>query len=155
MYQKILVPFDGSATSEQGLAEAVKLSALTGARIRLIHVVDPLSYAIGAGSFAGYSGDIFDMLRTTGQKILDAARAKVEQADVPVDAVLRDSVAARVCDQVIDEVKAWPADLVVLGTHGRRGIGRMLLGSDAEHIVRLAPVPVLLVRAHPPTPSGA
>jgi nucleotide-binding universal stress UspA family protein len=48
---------------------------------------------------------------------------------------------------VIEQAKAWGADLIVIGTHGRRGVGRLLLGSDAEQIVRMAPVPVLLVRA--------
>jgi len=53
---------------------------------------------------------------------------------------------ARVADLIVDETVAAKADLIVIGTHGRRGVGRLLLGSDAEQILRLAPVPVLLVR---------
>ena len=70
-----------------------------------------------------------------------------------VDTVLKDSFAGRVSDLVIKEAGAWPADLIVLGTHGRRGLGRLFMGSDAEAIVRSAPVPVLLLRAKAPPPA--
>ena len=66
---------------------------------------------------------------------------------VAVDAVLLESFAARVSDLVVEQALGWKADLIVIGTHGRRGVRRMLLGSDAEQILRQAPVPVLLVRA--------
>jgi nucleotide-binding universal stress UspA family protein len=71
----------------------------------------------------------------------------VEKADIPVDTVLADTLQGRVCDLVIDEANRWKADLIVIGTHGRRGPGRLAMGSDAEQILRLAPAPVLLVRA--------
>jgi nucleotide-binding universal stress UspA family protein len=146
MYQKILVPIDGSATSARGLQEAIKLARLTGARLRLLHVVDELALATGLEAATMMTGDMMQLLREGGEKMLAKARARVEKAGIPVDTLLRDSLAGRVCDQVVDQAKAWRADLIVLGTHGRRGVGRMLLGSDAEMIVRLASVPVLLVR---------
>jgi len=148
MYERILVPVDGSPTSQRGLAEALAVARLTGAKLRLIHVIDQPFFAMGADAYAGYSVDLFALLREGGQKILDAAKAQVEAAGVALDgAVLRDDLSGRVCDIVVDEAKAWPADLVVIGTHGRRGAGRLLLGSDAEQILRLAPAPVLLVRS--------
>ena len=147
MYQRILVPVDGSPTSNRGLAEAIALARLTGARLRLVHVVDELSFAIGAGALAGYSGDYITLLRDGGAEILDAAKAQVEAAGLPVDTLLRDSFAGRVCDHVVEAAKAWDAQLIVIGTHGRRGAGRVFMGSDAEQILRQAPVPVLLVRA--------
>ena len=73
--------------------------------------------------------------------------------DLQVDTALKDSFAGRVCDLVIAEADAWNADLIVLGTHGRRGAGRLLMGSDAENVVRGARVPVLLLRSA--IPSGA
>lgn len=147
MYQRILVPVDGSPTSDRGLAEAIALAKLTGARLRLVHVVDELSFAIGAGALSGYAGDYITLLRDGGAEILDAAKAQVEAAGLPVDTLLRDSFAGRVCDHVVEAAKAWDAQLIVIGTHGRRGAGRMFMGSDAEQILRQAPVPVLLVRA--------
>jgi nucleotide-binding universal stress UspA family protein len=147
MYNRILVPVDGSPTSSRGLQEAIKLARLTGARLRLMHVVDELALASGLEAATMMTGDMMQLLREGGARLLAKARARVEKAGVPVDSVLCDSLAGRICDQVVDQAKSWRADLIVLGTHGRRGVGRMLLGSDAEMIMRLAPVPVLLVRA--------
>jgi len=148
MYQRILVPIDGSPTAERGLAEAIKLGRLTGAQLRLVHVVDELSFALSASQgMATMTGDVLDMLREAGAEILAQGAASVRAAGLQVDTVLKDSFAGRVSDLVIREAGAWPADLIVLGTHGRRGVGRLFLGSDAETIVRSAPVPVLLLRA--------
>lgn len=151
MYQRILVPVDGSPPSNRGLAEAIQLAKLTGARLRLISVVDVFVVAMEMGVDAGYAGDILPLMREGAEKTLAVARAEVEAAGVSVDTVLREDFAARVCDVIVDEAKAWDAELIVIGTHGRRGVGRLLLGSDAEQILRLAPVPVLLVRAAEPT----
>ena len=60
---------------------------------------------------------------------------------------LCETFGARVCDLVVEQAREWKADLIVIGSHGRRGMSRLFLGSDAELVVRLAPVPVLLVRA--------
>ena len=147
MYQRILVPVDGSATSNRGLAEAISLAKLTGARLRLINFVDVFSVAMKANAVADCSGDLIPLMREGGQTILAVARDQAEAAGVSVDAVLREGFAARVSDVVVDEAKAWSAELIVIGTHGRRGVGRLVLGSDAEQVLRTAPVPVLLVRA--------
>jgi len=147
MYQRILVPVDGSPTANRGLTEAIALAKLTGARLRLINVVDIYSFAMESNAFAGYSGDLIPLMREGGQKILATARAQAEAAGVSADTALREGFAGRVSDLVIDEAKAWAAELIVIGTHGRRGVGRLLLGSDAEQILRMAPVPVLLVRS--------
>ena len=63
-----------------------------------------------------------------------------------MDSVLLDTYGTRLSELVVKQVEEWGADLIVLGTHGRRGVGRLLLGSDAEQIVRTATVPVLLIR---------
>jgi nucleotide-binding universal stress UspA family protein len=147
MYQKILVPVDGSPTSSRGLQEAIKLAKLTGAQLRLMHVVDEISFATGMEAATMMTGEMLQLLREGGEQILKKAKARVEKAGLRVDTVLCDSFAGRVCDQVIEQATKWRAGLIVLGTHGRRGMGRLLLGSDAEMIVRMAAVPVLLVRA--------
>ena len=147
MYERILVPFDGSATAARGLAEAVKLARITGAGLRLIHVVDELSFALAASEGLTFTGDMLSLLREGGAAILAEGAASARATGLTVETVLKDSFAGRVCDLVIDEARSWPADLIVLGTHGRRGVGRMFMGSDAENIVRSAPIPVLLIRA--------
>jgi len=147
MYQRILVPVDGSTTSTLGVDEAIKLAKLTGASLRLIHVVDALTMTTGLVPYAYYSGEVPPRAKEVGEQILEQARTRVAASGVKVDTFLFDSLLPRVSETVIEQAKAWNADLIVIGTHGRRGVGRVLLGSDAEQIVRMAPVPVLLVRA--------
>lgn len=147
MYQRILVPIDGSTTSNFGLDEAIKLAKLTGASLRLIHVVDALTITTGSLASAYYADEVPPQKKEVGEQILEQARTRVAASGVKVDTFLLDSVLPRVSEAIIEQAKAWKADLIVIGTHGRRGVGRMLLGSDAEQIVRVAPVPVLLVRA--------
>ncbi|MBV8036885.1 universal stress protein [Roseateles sp.] len=146
MYQRILVPTDGSTTSEKGLTEAITLAKLSGGRIRLIHVVDAMSVAIGADGFASYAAEVLPLLRDAGNQILQGARGRVEAAGIEVDDTLREVLSGRVADQIVEEAAAWKADLIVIGTHGRRGVRRLFLGSDAEQILRSATVPVMLVR---------
>ena len=85
-------------------------------------------------------------LARSGRAVLDAARRSAKQLGVEAEIVLREPLTKRVADEVLSEAKRWRADLIVMGTHGRRGLRRLVLGSDAEHIVRMAAVPVLLVR---------
>lgn len=147
MYRNILVPVDGSPTSNAGLAEAIQLARQVGARIRLLHVVDPMPLAVSAEGFGVMSIDVLSLLKESGQQVLAQAKAQVDAAGIPVDMLLIDSPNGRLSDHVAAQAREWPADLIVIGTHGRRGIGRMLLGSDAEQVLRHAPVPVLLYRA--------
>jgi len=147
MYQRILVPVDGSATSDKGLDEAIKLAKLTGASLRLIHVVDVMMFANGFETYGAFADDVVPRMQEVGEKLVEQARSRVAAAGVKVDSVLFDTLALRVSDAVNEQARAWGADLIVIGTHGRRGVGRFLLGSDAEQILRTAPVPVLLVRA--------
>lgn len=153
MYQRILVPFDGSPTSDRGLEEAIQLALLTNGELRLVHMVDDLLYVTGFESYSVYASDILPLMRDAGEKILQAGKARVVKAGVRVDTVLLERIAPRLSDLVADQAEAWGADLIVIGTHGRRGVGRLLLGSDAEQIVRTARVPVLLVRA-PEVPAA-
>ncbi|MEO7117140.1 MAG: universal stress protein [Caldimonas sp.] len=147
MYQRILVPIDGSPTSTQGLDEAIRLAKVTGGRIRLLHVLDELVFPTGFGTGASYLEDVMPRKRLEGQRILDKGRDHVQAAGVAVDTFESECFATRTSDVVCAEATAWNADLIVIGTHGRRGVGRVLLGSDAEQVVRSASIPVLLVRA--------
>ena len=147
MYQRILVPIDGSPTAAHGLDEAIKIAHLTGASVRLLHVLDDLVFVSGFETGATYANDVLPALRRGGQRILSEGQAQAAAAGVSVDTLMIETFAGRTSDIVVDHAASWKADLIVLGTHGRRGVGRVLLGSDAEQVVRLATVPVLLVRA--------
>ena len=147
MYKRILVPVDGSPTSMSGLGEAVRMAALAGAKVRLMHVLDAWAYTSGFETATVYSGEVLPFMRSEGKRILNEARAVATRAGVEVDTVLIEKVAERVCDLVIAHAQNWQADLIVIGSHGRRGVERVVMGSDAEQIVRQAPVPVLVVRS--------
>jgi nucleotide-binding universal stress UspA family protein len=152
MYTRILVPVDGSKTSDRGLAEAIRMARLTGGRLKLLHVIDGQLLALDSMAGLAVTPDLWNLLREAGEAILNRGRATVQAAGLPVETELREGLAQRVCDGVADAAKRWEAELVVLGTHGRRGVGRMLLGSDAEQVVRTSPVPVLLVRGEEAAP---
>lgn len=146
MYTHILVPLDGSPTSQRGLDEALALAQLTGARLRLLHVVEDPVFATGMGGFDPMGLELIPLLREAGEKLLADCKARVVAQGVAVETVLLERLGTRICDAVVQDVKECGADLIVLGTHGRRGMRRLTLGSDAEQIVRLASVPVLMVR---------
>jgi nucleotide-binding universal stress UspA family protein len=145
MYKRILVPVDGSATAARGLNEAIKLAGEQGAALRLVHVVDEL-FITSPFAVSPPVGDLFEMLRQEGRSVLDKAETTVREAGVDVDAVLVDALGGQAGEYILQQAKQWQADLIVCGTHGRRGIRRIVMGSDAEYVVRHAQVPVLLVR---------
>lgn len=142
MYKRILVPVDGSETSSKALVAGLQLARESGGRVRLVHVLDQLAYLSGYE----FSTDVLGVARDFGKKLLDDALAMAQAAGVPGDTKLMEVPGGRLGELVAEEARAWEADLVVVGTHGRHGIGRVLLGSGAEQVLRLAPVPVLAVR---------
>lgn len=147
MYKRILVAVDGSNTSDLALQEAVTLAAEHQSQLRIVHVVDTSALYSGDSEFV----DIVQLekaLTESGQQILHIAAAAGANAGVQAETrlVQIDRFGQRVADMVVGEAKAWPADLVVVGTHGRRGLSHLFMGSVAEGIVRISPVPVLLIR---------
>ncbi|HEY2257594.1 MAG TPA: universal stress protein [Variovorax sp.] len=147
MYQRILVPVDGSDTSKRGLEEAVRLAKLTHGRLRVIHVIDDLSFSAVMGAHTGFMGNWSTYLRESGEALVAEAKAVARAAGIEVDGAVHDELNCRLYEVVASEARSWAADLIVLGTQGRRGVGRLILGSGAESILRTSSVPVLLVRA--------
>lgn len=145
MYKKILVPIDGSTASTAGLNEAIELAKTPGSRLRVIHVVNEL-VVISPDASGANLGDVMDTLRARGGSLLDSAESTARAAGVDAETVLVEELDDRVGVAILHQAKTWGADLIVCGTHGRRGIRRLVLGSDAEYIVRHTSVPVLLVR---------
>ncbi|AMP10044.1 universal stress family protein [Collimonas arenae] len=147
MYTKILVPIDGSPTSDCAVAEAAKLAAICSARVRLLHVIDMAIYTSGFEQAEVYINQIRPLELQASKELLARGQAVLEAANIPVDTELRESVGGRVATIIVERAAAWGADVIVMGTHGRRGMGRLLMGSDAELVVRTSPVPVLLVKS--------
>lgn len=145
MYSRILVPVDGSGPSLKGLEEALKLAKALRAKVKLVHVVNELIFDPSL-SPAVYYERVIEGLRETGKKTLGSAQTIARNAQADVEAELIETIGARASDVIIGAAKRWNADLIVMGTHGRRGLQRLALGSDAEMMLRTAPVPVLMVR---------
>lgn len=145
-YKRILVPVDGSSTSARGLAEAIKLAHDSRARLLLLHVVE--EYAILGIPEAGASiGPVLDTLKRTGRATLTRIERNARRLGARPETKLIEDFSGRVANAIVDQARRWRADVIVMGTHGRRGLDRMFLGSDAELVARYSPVPVLLVPA--------
>jgi nucleotide-binding universal stress UspA family protein len=146
VYKRILVPVDGSTTSIAGLNEALRLARNQKARIRLIHIVD--ERMIFSTAEAGMNIEpVIDSLKSGGKRILEHAAKLAAARGVRAETDMVENAASQVADVLVSRARRWRADLVVMGTHGRRGVNRLVLGSDAELVVRNSPVPVLLVRS--------
>jgi len=145
MYRRILVPIDGSKTAALGLREAIRLAKDQQAKLRLIHVVDKIAI-VGVVEAGMNPRPVLARLARGGRTLLNQARLSAKKLGVDAETAFYEPVTKRVADAVLREAKKWRADLIVMGTHGRRGVPRLVLGSDAEQVVRLAEVPVLLVR---------
>lgn len=146
-YKRILVPVDGSPTSRKGMLEAVKIARQNrGARVLLLHVVEEFA-AIGSPELGVDIGPVLASMRAGGRKRLEAAEAVARKAGCRPETRLVENFGVRVSDAIVGEARRWRADLIVIGTHGRRGVQRALMGSDAELVARYSAVPVLLVPA--------
>lgn len=146
MYKRILVPIDGSPAADRGLTEAIDLAKDQHAEIRLLHVVNEWLLVAPDASGANL-GDVVRGMREDGDRLLDAAEARVRGAGVPVNTVLIEETGSQIGESILQQAADWPADLIVCGTHGRRGVRRLLMGSDAEYVVRHTQLPVLLLRS--------
>lgn len=146
MYRRILVALDGSETSIRALTASLNLARQGGGRVRMVHVVEELAYLGGFDPYGASSGELIKVIRENGAKILANGMAAAESAGVEADTVLYDNFGERLPEAIADAARQWNADLIVVGTHGRRGMGRVLMGSGAEQIIRLSPVPVLVIR---------
>ncbi|MHB1121876.1 MAG: universal stress protein [Ramlibacter sp.] len=145
MYQRILVPLDGSATSERGLREAIKLASGQQATLFFLHVVDDFRMLVEMTSVRSYD-EMLKGLRHYGLEILAKARRAAEETGVHRESLLREVTNERVAQVIVEQARQHGCDLIVMGTHGRRGFNRIAMGSEAEQVARTSPVPVLLVR---------
>jgi nucleotide-binding universal stress UspA family protein len=115
--------------------------------LQLVHVVDEHTVLVSGAEVGPYMANLMLELRKRGSQVLRNAEALVRRNGLKCTAVLLEAQTGPAADLIVRQAKKARADLIVIGTHGRRGLRRLILGSDAEQIVRTAPVPVMLVRA--------
>ena len=144
MYHRILVPLDGSGTAERGLREAIGMAIAHKAELHLLHVVDDFPLMVEMSSAINFQ-ETRAHLSQFGEVLLAKAKGSAEEAGVRADIALRELTSGRVADAIVEEATNAGCDLIVIGSHGRRGFSRLALGSEAERVARSSPVPVLLV----------
>ena len=154
MYRRILVAIDGSDTSDLALREAIGLAKNQNAMLRLVHVVDGTPPAYVTSEIASTLAAQFPLaeyqktLQETGENLLRTRATTARKAGVNVDTKLITvgPLGERIYEAIEEESKRWPANLIVVGTEGRRGFQRLMIGSVAEGLVRISTKPVLLIR---------
>lgn len=152
MYKHILVAVDDSATSVKALGEAATIARLHGASLEIVHAVDEVPFR----SFGHYGGNslvdaavVRKTLEQEGTEILSQAAAQVDLGGLECTLRVLHSESTHVDDQIAAAVSATNADLLVVGSHGRRGVQHLLLGGVAERLLRKVRISVLIVRGNP------
>ncbi|HZQ74193.1 MAG TPA: universal stress protein [Burkholderiales bacterium] len=145
LYKRILVPVDGSATSMKGLREALRIARAEGAKVWVLHVLDEF-FALSDPESARYADVLIASFKRGGERVLARASALAKSKGVKAQTLMPEIVGGPAAAEIVRQGKKVRADLIVLGTHGRKGVKRLALGSDAESVVRSSTVPVLLVR---------
>lgn len=140
MYERILVPTDGSDAAGVAVEHAIELASFVGARLYLLYVIDT---SATAGVPRAQSGTIADILEDAGRQAIDDAMERAQAAEVPTETEIREGP---VSDEIIAAAGAADADLIVMGTHGRSGIDRVLLGSVTDRVLKRSDCPVLVKR---------
>lgn len=148
MYSRLLVPLDGSVTSRLALDHAAALARMNGATLILLHIIEEMKHSNGFERPRIYLQEVRPGFLAAGQKLLDESADPLRQEGLTVETILQESKGERVSVLIAQQAETAHCELIVLGTHGRRGVNRLLLGSDAEQLARIAPVPVMLVRQH-------
>jgi len=145
MFQRILVPVDGSDTSRHALQRAIDLAKEQHARLRIVHAVDAVNFGLDTEFVLN---DFIEAVRKSGRDTLAQAGAMARTAGIEAETQLLevDTPGKHIAEVLVDDAQRWQADLLVIGTHGRRGINRLLLGSIADKLLHLATMPVLLIR---------
>lgn len=140
-FKHILVPVDFTETSDRAIDTAIDLAQKYGAKVTVMHAYQIPVYGFPDGAFIT-GAEVAAQLSTSAQEQLDALVAARKDCGVPIAAVLRNGVPG---DEINAVVAEQGADLVLIGTHARRGLARALLGSVAERVIRTVPVPVLVI----------
>ncbi|WP_418282757.1 universal stress protein [Halorubrum sp. DTA98] len=151
LYDRILVPTDGSPEGERAVVHALDLATVHDARVHALYVINTASYA-GMPMETSWEG-VDDLLRTDAEAAVAVVEELATDYDIDVTTAVVDGSPSR---EIIRYAEGEDCDLIVMGTHGRGGIDRLLLGSVTEKVVRGSEVPVLTVRVtDDPSKGGA
>uniref|UniRef100_UPI003F498802 universal stress protein n=1 Tax=Cupriavidus yeoncheonensis TaxID=1462994 RepID=UPI003F498802 len=147
MYQRILLAVDGSRSGELAVEQAITVAKATGAEIRVLFVVDDSDFPFEVSYRE--STDVLTKVTTRGREILARTADRIGAAGILCVTRLleRANSPDLIADTIVSEAGKWKADLIVMGTHGRRGIRRLVMGSVSQGVVGKSTLPVLLARS--------
>lgn len=147
MYKRILVATDGSALSRTATDHAISLAALTGAELLIVNVVARYPQSYFEGGIALQAEDVArveQQWNDEGERVVDAVAQQATARNIPCQTVVK--CADVVSDALLEAVKTYHCDLIIMASHGRKGIRRLLLGSETQHVLTHATVPVLVLK---------
>jgi nucleotide-binding universal stress UspA family protein len=149
MFKSLLIAIDGSELGDKALAAGAELAKAHGSKILMLTATDPVATGIGAGGFGTFdAGPIIVQLEddyaAQAKKLLDAARQKLDASGIASETL--HVPRHRPADAILEAVASHGIDTIVMGSHGRRGLGRLLLGSQASEVLARSSVPVLIVK---------
>ena len=147
-YSRVLVPIDSAASAERIVSEAARVANVAGGTLLLLHVVDERFFVL-PGSYP-VAESVAAALHDDGAQALARASELARGRGLAFETRLVESNAEPVSDVILRHAREWQADALVMGTHGRRGFNRLLLGSDAERVLRAVSVPLMLVKVGEP-----
>ena len=145
MFQRILVPMDGSQAAECGLREAIRLAARLKASLVLLNVAG--DFPLASSDAVSIDATVLDAHQRAGRDILGKGIAAAREAGVAAEMLVVEARGRTAWKAIVEQSVASRCDLIAMGTHGRQGMRRLALGSDAEEVLARATLPVLLVRA--------
>ncbi len=144
MFQQILVPVDGSDTALAAIGRAARLAQAFGSRVSAVYVIDPYPFA-GVGTDIAFAQEQYlTAAANEATAALDAARSAAEAAGVALGTQVVEGHAVH--RGIVETAESLGADLIVIGSHGRKGLEKLVLGSVTQSVLADATVPVLVVR---------
>ncbi|MBB1631085.1 universal stress protein [Cupriavidus sp. UME77] len=147
MYQRILLAVDGSRSSELALSQAITVAKATGSEVKVLFVADDNDVFFTAGSYDPRK--LMEGILAAGRDALAAAAARLADAGIPHSTLILEKPVSpgQISTTIVEQADRWNADLIVIGTHGRRGFRRLVMGSVSEGVVHKSNKPVLMVRS--------
>ncbi|MEN7531411.1 MULTISPECIES: universal stress protein [unclassified Cupriavidus] len=147
MYERILVAVDGGDSADLAMSQAIGMARVCQAAIKLLYVVDDSELFDAAGTTD--TAKVLSQLVRGGERALDLAAERCSHADVTCikELVERPLGRGNISETIVERANSWPADLIVMGTHGHRGLRRAIMGSVSEGVLAQTNKPVLLIRA--------
>jgi len=147
MYKRIAVAIDGSKTSDAALSEAIKLAGEMKSTLLLLHVCEELPImTVPDDMMSVQIPEIMKVIEGSARSLLKKSKGQVASQEIAVETKLVESTGDRMGTIISEEAQKWNADLLVVGTHGRKGFEHLIMGSVAEGVIRTAAIPVLLIR---------